>query len=186
MGRFGLISSGSCPGSTAPPSVGIPVLYSRHFCPLRTDYAGGSARDAPALPPRAPLRTSPGPPHRRRSRRTQCRDWASAYVVGVGLCAGRSPVLGVVHSPVSRKTWWAVRGGGVHGCPPVSPRTRRSGALPVLAWTQGHHVPRQDVMARVLRMGLESMSQRLLQLWSPLLSWIMLAGATLMDLSVSG
>jgi myo-inositol-1(or 4)-monophosphatase len=98
-----------------------------------------------------------------------------AYVVGVGLCARRSPVLGVVHDPVSGRTWWAERGGGVHGCPPAAARSRPAGGPPVLAWTQGHHVARHDLAARVLRIGLEATSQRLLQLWAPLLAWVMLA-----------
>jgi myo-inositol-1(or 4)-monophosphatase len=45
----------------------------------------------------------------------------------------------------------------------------------VLAWTQGHGVGRTDDTARALRTALESGSRRVLQLWAPLLCWVMLA-----------
>jgi myo-inositol-1(or 4)-monophosphatase len=45
----------------------------------------------------------------------------------------------------------------------------------VLAWTQGHGVDRGDATARALRLVLESTARRVLQLWAPLLSWVMLA-----------
>jgi myo-inositol-1(or 4)-monophosphatase len=45
----------------------------------------------------------------------------------------------------------------------------------VLAWTQGHGVDRADATARALRLVLESTARRVLQLWAPLLSWVMLA-----------
>lgn len=101
------------------------------------------------------------------------------YVVGVALCVEGAPVVGVVHEPVSGRTWSARRGGGAYGpggrlaaAPggrPLSP------AGPVLAWTQGHAVRRDDTTARGLRHTLELGSRRLLQLWAPLLAWAMLA-----------
>ncbi|MFG2133753.1 inositol monophosphatase family protein [Streptomyces sp. NPDC048751] len=101
------------------------------------------------------------------------------YVVGIALCVDEAPVVGVVHDPVNARTWSALRGGGAHGplgrldatgAPhPLSP------AGPLLAWTQGHAVPRDDPRARALRHTLEVRSRRLLQLWAPLLSWAMLA-----------
>ena len=100
----------------------------------------------------------------------------NAYVVGIALCKDKVPVLGVVHDPVTGHTWSAVRDRGTRGpgdtmvhslCRPVT-------GAPVLAWTQGHGVGRTDDTARALRTGLESGSRRVLQLWAPLLCWVML------------
>ena len=100
------------------------------------------------------------------------------YVVGIALCVGAAPVVGVVHDPVSRRTWSARRGGGAYG-----PHGRLGGgedrplppAGPVLAWTQGHGVRRDDTAARTLRYALEPTARRMLQLWAPLVAWTMLA-----------
>jgi myo-inositol-1(or 4)-monophosphatase len=100
-----------------------------------------------------------------------------AYVVGIAMCAGDLPVLGVVHDPVARQTWSAVRDRGAFGpcgrlpCPPSRPAPYG----PVLAWTQGHGVSREDVTARALKLVLECTARRVLQLWAPLLAWVMLA-----------
>jgi myo-inositol-1(or 4)-monophosphatase len=100
-----------------------------------------------------------------------------AFVVGIALCENKVPVLGVVHDPVAGHTWSAVRGRGTCGpggttvCPPY----QRAPCGPVLAWTQGHSVGRSDDTARAMRIGLESGARRMLQLWAPLLSWVMLA-----------
>jgi len=100
-----------------------------------------------------------------------------AYVVGIALCAGTLPVLGVVHDPVAGQTWSAVRDGGSHGPGGrlARPACRPTPYGPVLAWTQGHGVDRADATARALRLVLESTARRVLQLWAPLLSWVMLA-----------
>lgn len=101
----------------------------------------------------------------------------NTYVVGVALCENKRPVLGVVHDPVAGQTWSAIRGRGTRGpagttsCHPPRPAS----AAPVLAWTQGHSVDRADGTARALRAVLESGARRVLQLWAPLLSWVMLA-----------
>ncbi|MGH3718367.1 MAG: inositol monophosphatase family protein [Pseudonocardiaceae bacterium] len=101
----------------------------------------------------------------------------SVYVVGIALCENKVPVLGVVHDPVAGQTWSAVRDRGTRGpsgmmaCPPYRP----SPCGPVLAWTQGHGVRRTDDTARAMRLVLESGARRMLQLWAPLLSWVMLA-----------
>jgi myo-inositol-1(or 4)-monophosphatase len=99
------------------------------------------------------------------------------YVVGIALCAGSLPMLGVVHDPVAGQTWWAARRGGAYGPGGrlARPACRPAPYGPVLAWTQGHGVPREDVAARALRLVLESTARRVLQLWAPLLSWVMLA-----------
>jgi myo-inositol-1(or 4)-monophosphatase len=96
----------------------------------------------------------------------------NAYVVGIALCENRMPVLGVVHDPVTGRTWSAIRGCGTRG--PL-PRDRPVPGGLVLAWTQGHGVDRTDKTARALRFVLESGAKRVLQLWAPLLSWVMLA-----------
>jgi myo-inositol-1(or 4)-monophosphatase len=104
-----------------------------------------------------------------------------AYVVGLALCADRVPVLGVVHDPVSGRTWSAVRGHGVSvhsgtaGPVPLLVPPRPVPAAPVLAWTQGHEVRRDDSTLRALKVVLDSTARRVLQLWAPLLAWVMLA-----------
>ncbi|WP_069774036.1 inositol monophosphatase [Streptomyces sp. LUP30] len=99
------------------------------------------------------------------------------YVVGIALCVEGAPVVGVVHDPVTGRTWSARNGAGAHGpAGPLSPAGRPpSPAGPLLAWTQGHAVRRDDPAVRVLRHSLELRSRRLLQLWAPLVAWAMLA-----------
>lgn len=101
----------------------------------------------------------------------------SAYVVGIALCADGLPVLGVVHDPVTRQTWSAVKAGGA--CGPdgrmLPTACRPAGHGPVLAWTQGYDVPREDTTARALKLTMESAARRVLQLWAPLMCWVMLA-----------
>ncbi|MFC8530487.1 inositol monophosphatase family protein [Nocardia sp. NPDC057227] len=97
--------------------------------------------------------------------------------VGIALCHRGSPVLGVVHEPVAGHTWSAIRGHGAHG---PDGRLRcgsapAAGSGPVLAWLQGYPIRRTDPAARALRLTLEAGSRRLIQLWSPLLCWIMLS-----------
>jgi myo-inositol-1(or 4)-monophosphatase len=102
------------------------------------------------------------------------------YAVGLALCAGPIPVLGVVHDPVSGRTWSAVRGEGARGPSgsvllldgPGHPGREKN---PVLAWTQGHQVGSTDPVAFRLRSMVEAHSRRLLQLWAPLVAWVMLA-----------
>jgi myo-inositol-1(or 4)-monophosphatase len=100
-----------------------------------------------------------------------------AYVVGIALCERQHPVLGVVHDPVSGETYSALSGRGARGPGEAELRVphRPAGRSLVLAWTQGHDVARDDPTARALRLALESGSRRMLQLWTPLLCWIMLA-----------
>ncbi|MGW7384297.1 inositol monophosphatase family protein [Streptomyces sp. NPDC054794] len=101
------------------------------------------------------------------------------YVVGIALCVDDAPVVGVVHDPVTGRTWSARRGSGAHGpngplAPPADSRPLPSSG-PLLAWTQGHSVARDDPAACGLRHTLERRSRRLLQLWAPLVAWAMLA-----------
>lgn len=100
----------------------------------------------------------------------------STYVVGLALCVDERPVLGVVHDPVTDRTWSAVAGRGALG-PDGTLRARRPSTPhgPVLGWTQGHGVNRHEVAACSLRLVLERYARRLLQLWAPLLCWVMLA-----------
>ncbi|NYI08306.1 inositol monophosphatase family protein [Allostreptomyces psammosilenae] len=101
-----------------------------------------------------------------------------AYVVGIALCADRDPVLGVVHDPVAGRTWSAIRGRGTLGpdetCLVTPPRPVHP-AGPLLAWTQGHGVGRGNPRALRLRHALEAEARRVLQLWAPLMCWVMLA-----------
>jgi len=99
-----------------------------------------------------------------------------AFVVGLALCAGRQTVVGVVHDPVVRRTWSAVRNGGAHGPGGrLWPQSRPTPHGPTLAWTQGHAVPKADATALALKLVLERNSYRTLQLWAPLVCWMMLA-----------
>ncbi|MGV9536712.1 inositol monophosphatase family protein [Streptosporangium sandarakinum] len=99
------------------------------------------------------------------------------YAVGLALCRGGRPELGVVHEPVTGRTWSAVRGRGAVGpagplsAPPYRPG--RSG--PVLAWVQGYGVRRGDPVATALKAALDLRARRVLRLWAPLLAWVMLA-----------
>lgn len=99
------------------------------------------------------------------------------YCVGIALAEYGRPVLGVIHEPASAATWWACAGAGAYGPAGRLPRPRpgRPGALPTLAWVQGHPVGREDVRATALKLSLERSSKRVLQLWAPLLGWVMLA-----------
>ncbi|ETK36525.1 inositol monophosphatase family protein [Microbispora sp. ATCC PTA-5024] len=100
-----------------------------------------------------------------------------AYVVGLALCSGGRPLLGVVHDPVTGHTWSAVRDAGALGPsgPLNGPAPRDLPHGPVLAWTQGYGVARDDPAVRSLKMTMEVRARRVLQLWAPLLSWAMLA-----------
>ncbi|MET8159468.1 inositol monophosphatase [Sphaerisporangium sp. NPDC005289] len=99
------------------------------------------------------------------------------YVVGLALCHQGLPRLGVVHDPVGGQTWSAVRGQGALGPRgPVRRPQRPAGTHgPVLAWTQGHEVVRDDPAMRSLKAALDLRARRVLQLWAPLLGWVMLA-----------
>ncbi|MFI6319075.1 inositol monophosphatase family protein [Nonomuraea sp. NPDC050556] len=100
-----------------------------------------------------------------------------AYVVGLALCRSGRPVLGVVHDPVAGQTWSAVRGQGALGPSGVrlAPAYRPSRHGPLLAWTQGYGVARADTGVISMKATLEVAARRVLQLWAPLLSWVMLA-----------
>ncbi|QGV82848.1 inositol monophosphatase [Streptomyces ficellus] len=104
-----------------------------------------------------------------------------AYAVGIGLCVGDIPVVGVVHEPVTGRTWHAVTGQGAHdgdGARLRGPRSTLPGPGPVLAWTQGQAVDRADRTATALRGALERRCRRVLRLWAPLLGWSLLARGT--------
>ncbi|WP_261562136.1 inositol monophosphatase family protein [Frankia tisae] len=100
------------------------------------------------------------------------------YVVGIALCADRHPTVGVVHDPVTERTWSALRGGGMHGPHGgQASRAREHNCDPGLtvAWTQGHRVGRHNLAARALKYVLDGVALRVLPLWAPLVSWSMIA-----------
>lgn len=101
----------------------------------------------------------------------------TAYAVGIGLCVEGAPVVGVVHEPVTGRTWRAALGQGAYcgSAGLTGPAGNVPPSGPVVAWTQGHAVSRADATARALRGALELRSRRVLQLWAPLLGWSMLA-----------
>ncbi|WP_106398569.1 inositol monophosphatase family protein [Actinocorallia populi] len=100
-----------------------------------------------------------------------------AYSVGIALCLDGAPVLGVVHDPVTRLTWSAVRGDGPRGPGdvPLATEPDRPGSAPIVSYVQGYPVGRTDPTALAYKHVLGARSRRLLQLWSPQLTWIMLA-----------
>ncbi|WP_345495783.1 inositol monophosphatase family protein [Nocardia callitridis] len=96
--------------------------------------------------------------------------------VGIALCHNGVPVVGVVHEPIPDRTWSAVRDRGAIGPNGLLWRPEhRPTKAPTLAWLQGYPVTRTDTAARALRLTLEASSRRLIQLWSPLLCWVMLS-----------
>jgi myo-inositol-1(or 4)-monophosphatase len=98
-----------------------------------------------------------------------------ALAVGIVLCHSGLPVVSVVHDPLANHTWSAIRGHGVWVSDPLrGGRCRRSAGAKVLAWTQGHAVAHDEPTSFALKLMLERGSQRVLQLWAPLVSWMML------------
>ncbi|MCK9921050.1 inositol monophosphatase [Frankia sp. AgPm24] len=117
------------------------------------------------------------------------------YVVGIALCVDGDPTIGVVHEPLTERTWSALRGGGMHGprggqarrarqfppaCPPAATAGREAAGHAVdpgltVAWTQGHRVGRRNRAARALKYVLDGVALRVLPLWAPLVSWSMIA-----------
>ena len=98
-----------------------------------------------------------------------------AYVVGLALCRNRRPVLGVIYDASTAQIWSAVRGAGTASLSgEIRARHRPTPHGPVLGWTQGYSVGRADSAACALKLTLEQHARRLLQLWAPLLCWVML------------
>jgi len=97
-----------------------------------------------------------------------------AYSVGVALCSGGLPLVGVIHDPVSGQTWSAVRDGGAQG-PGLVRECVHTGRPPVLSWVQGYPVLLEDPVALAYKLMLGVRCRRLLQLWAPQLTWVMLA-----------
>jgi myo-inositol-1(or 4)-monophosphatase len=102
----------------------------------------------------------------------------TAYGIGLALCQGGLPRVAVVHDVPSATTWSAMRGHGAYGPDGRLPRRSptKSGSM-TIAWIQGHQVPRDDLEAAAIVCRLERASKRVLQLWAPLLCWVMLARA---------
>ncbi|MEV0603078.1 inositol monophosphatase family protein [Streptomyces sp. NPDC050315] len=103
-----------------------------------------------------------------------------AYAVGIGLMNGAGPALGIVHEPVTGATYHAVAGQGAYGpagrLPGPASVLPESG--PVVAWTQGYGVGGDPTAARI-RAELARGSWRVLELWAPLLGWVLLARGTI-------
>lgn len=99
------------------------------------------------------------------------------YAVGMALCYADVPVIGVIHEPVSGHTWSAVRGMGTVGAngEPLEPLAKPARHRPILGWIQGYSVTRDDQTANVLRDLVGGEARRVLELWAPLLCWVMLA-----------
>src|SRR5690606_40045797 len=85
-----------------------------------------------------------------------------AYVVGLALCREGRPLVGVVHDPVTARTWSAIRGRGALASSGsrLSAAYRPSPHGPLPAWTQGYAVSRKDAKARLLKAALRSEERR--------------------------
>jgi len=97
--------------------------------------------------------------------------------IGITLCHLNAAVASVVHDPVSRRTWSAIRKQGAWsngGIRMVLPRTDLR-HKPVLAWIQGYGVSSADQKARALKLVMANGARRVLDLWAPLTCWMMLA-----------
>lgn len=96
--------------------------------------------------------------------------------VGLTLCRGGRPVVGVVHEPFVHRTWSAELDGGAWQTGD-QPLLRRSpaGRKPVIAWIQGYGVTAGDRTASALSAALKVYARRVLALWAPLCAWAMLA-----------
>ncbi|GIH25664.1 inositol monophosphatase [Acrocarpospora phusangensis] len=101
----------------------------------------------------------------------------NVYTVGITLCLRGLPVVAAVHEPGSGHTWSAVRHQGAFAGRdrPLVRRERPPRSRPTLAWNQGYRVTPEDPTATALRLVLDRESTRVLRLWAPLLSWVMLA-----------
>lgn len=96
--------------------------------------------------------------------------------VGITLCWHETPVVSVVHDPVSQRTWSAILKQGAWdntGSPVLLPGPK-SKRKPVIAWIQGYSVSRNDWEAAALKMVLAYSARRILELWAPLTCWMML------------
>jgi myo-inositol-1(or 4)-monophosphatase len=97
--------------------------------------------------------------------------------IGITLCHDDAAVASVVHDPVSRRTWSAIRDVGAWNTDGdrMVRHPAEAGHKPVLAWIQGYTVPSNDRKARALKLVLASRARRVLDLWAPLTCWMMLA-----------
>ncbi|GAB2817574.1 inositol monophosphatase family protein [Actinocorallia aurea] len=100
-----------------------------------------------------------------------------AYSVGIALCLDGAPAVGVVHDPVTGQTWSAVRGRGPlgpDGAPLPPPELSPRKGL-IVSYVVGYPVSRDDPTAMAHLYVLNRGCSRVLALWSPQLTWIMLA-----------
>lgn len=96
--------------------------------------------------------------------------------VGITLCHFEIPVVGVVHDPISRRTWSAIlkQGAWDKAGPLVNPPAPMAARKPLVAWTQGYSVDRNDWRAGAMKLVLAHAAHRVLDLWAPLTCWMML------------
>jgi myo-inositol-1(or 4)-monophosphatase len=96
--------------------------------------------------------------------------------IGLALCHGDLPVVGVVHEPLVGRTCSAERGVGAwQGTDQPLQRRSAIARRPIVVWTQGYGVRADDHTATSLRLGLTGYARRVLELWAPLCGWAMLA-----------
>jgi myo-inositol-1(or 4)-monophosphatase len=96
--------------------------------------------------------------------------------VGITLCHFEIPVVSVVHDPISRRTWSAIRKQGAwdNAGLLVSPPAPMAARKPLVAWIQGYSVDRNDWRAGAIKLVLAHAAHRVLELWAPLTCWMML------------
>ncbi|TCZ77860.1 inositol monophosphatase [Paenibacillus albiflavus] len=98
------------------------------------------------------------------------------FGVSISLSYQQETILGVVHDSYMQETYWAIKGQGawLNEYAVVNrpvPQLLKS----TLSWIQGHVVSKSDETALRLRQSLESSFKRVLRLWAPSLTWVMLA-----------
>lgn len=98
------------------------------------------------------------------------------FGVSISLSYHKLTILGVVHDSYMQETYWAINGEGAWcGTERIESRPATQLFKSTISWIQGHIVDKSDETALKLRNLLEFSFKRVLRLWAPSLTWIMLA-----------
>jgi myo-inositol-1(or 4)-monophosphatase len=98
------------------------------------------------------------------------------FGVSISLSYHNQTILGVVHDSYMQETYWAIQGEGAwSGTQQIESRPAPQFFKSTISWIQGHVVNKSDETALKLRHNLEISFKRVLRLWAPSLTWVMLA-----------
>ncbi|MEW9701014.1 inositol monophosphatase [Paenibacillus sp. SI8] len=98
------------------------------------------------------------------------------YGVSISLSYQRQIIIGVVHDSAMQSTYAAVKGEGAwQGEVKLEAKPQGPLAKSTISWIQGHGVGKDDAKALDLRHHLEHEIKRVLRVWAPSLTWVMLA-----------